>query len=483
MLKKRWLVEIIGLALFGLIVFLPPIIHGYVYPNIGDDTAVNLGVIERIWAGELGLKTAYLAYMIVGYPLMFLSELLGKSLDVLYLWFSFGALAAVGITVYLVISRLVSRLAGWLALLLSVFSAQGLLYFFYYGQIFNIINIGIILPVLVYFAVRYVEQRKLFQLLILLFLVGLFGSFHTSGIYLPAIAGLATVVYVTYKRLKKQRIEKSVAFVGLGIVVFSAIVFVYFIFLPTVKSLQSYEGFQMVKLFTVLGKGMTIPLGHYALDIVSPTILALLGLTIVYFSDVLKAADRKARLLISILACILTPLGVAAFAKLSLDPWRQAVDFATILALFIAVFVGILLGKRKNQAVMVIVALLIGFGLYHNLPTWFGYNSAIRPVDIEAATYVNNYKTYSVSGTLAYWVYDRFTTSEWQPNDGDIVIVRNLPMTPRSTEGNVWYQAYGCMPSQEYELAKTFGDGVVKIEIYELADWARLSRHQRGQSP
>ena len=204
-MTRNKLLTIIGLSLFCAVVFLPPLIHGYVYPNIGDDTAGHLAIFDKMQGGTIRPQMLYLGYVIVGYPLVFVSSLVGADINILFLWFNFVALAGVGLTVYFVISGLVDRLTGWLALLIVLFSAQGILFQFYFGQLFNLINVGIILPLLLLLVVKYLEQGKWYQLILLSLFSGLFGSFHTSGVYLPVIVGFTLVGYVMYCLLRKKR--------------------------------------------------------------------------------------------------------------------------------------------------------------------------------------------------------------------------------------------------------------------------------------
>ena len=41
-------VTIVGLVLFVVIVIAPPLMYGYIYPNIGDDSAEHLNKIDEM---------------------------------------------------------------------------------------------------------------------------------------------------------------------------------------------------------------------------------------------------------------------------------------------------------------------------------------------------------------------------------------------------------------------------------------------------
>ena len=469
-MNKSKLLTIVGLLLFCIVVFLPPLIHGYVYPNIGDDTAGHLAVFDSMQRGLVNPQVQYLGYVMVGYPLGFVSSLVGVDIDVLFLWFTYGVLALTGVVIYLVMSKLVGRLTGWLALLIVLFCTQGLLFQFYFGQIFNLINVGLIFPLLLYFTTKYLVDGKRSQLILVFLLVGLFSSFHTSGIYLPAISGVALLGYLIYCRMHKQKIYRRVIVLGSTVIMFGGLIFVVAVLLPTVVLIERYSGYEepFVILAAQIGRTMAVPIGSYMMSIVSITVLVLSALVIVYVKELKwNLKSQSERIITLILASGIVVLGIVTFSRLSVDPWRQALDLATILALFIAVCVGLILRGQRTRLVMLVVFLSIGFGLWHNLPTWFDYNSAIRPVDLEALAYADNFQTYSSSGTIAPWIYSRFTDAEWVGDEGDIVLERNKPMTPRSDEDNIWYQKHGWVHDSSYELAKVFSDGKVTIEIYE----------------
>jgi len=466
---KVRILTIVGLAVYGVIILLPPIIHGYVYPNVGDDSGGYLAVFDAMQRGVIKPQVQYAGYILVGYPLVFLSNVTSVDIDVIFLWFNFAVLVVVGLVLYFVMTRLVNRLAGWLALLLVIFCSQGILLQFYYGQIFNIINVGIILPLLILATVRYLQNGKRIHLIYTVLLGLLFAGFHTSGIYLPVFAGVAIIIYVGYGIICKAKIQKRAIALGGVVVISSAVAFVMLVLTPTLGIIARYYEEPPLMLLSQIGKTLAIPLTNYFLSIVSIAVLVLVGLLIVYRRDIVDNIKLNGnRTLIVLLISMIIVLSIAAFAKLSLDPWRQALDLATVFALFVAVCVATLLNHQRTTLVVISVVLSIGFGLYHNLPAWLGYNSAIYPVDLKALAYVDNYKTYSCSGTIAPHIYNRFTEADWVPENGEVVIVRSKPMTPRSDEDSIWYQNHGWQPDDNYRLAKVFSDDGLSIEIYEL---------------
>jgi hypothetical protein len=176
------------------------------------------------------------------------------------------------------------------------------------------------------------------------------------------------------------------------------------------------------------------------------------------------------KIAIYLLAISAICLGIVVVFKLSNDPWRQSLDLTTVLALLVSVLVGVIITKAKTQLITIGILILIGIGLVHNIPTWFSYNSAITKVDIAAIKYVNSLDDYhyNCSTTIAPWIYNRFAKQEYTENESDLLIVRNKPMTPRSTEGNIWYIEPSKIyyPDKSYKLRNTFTDGDVTVDIY-----------------
>ena len=162
-------------------------------------------------------------------------------------------------------------------------------------------------------------------------------------------------------------------------------------------------------------------------------------------------------------------LAVVTFTKLSLDPWRQAVDLATILAVSVSILIGILLTKIKKPILYIAVFACVAFGLYHNLPAWLDNNNAIQKVDKQAIEFINTLDedNYSCNASVAYWVYDRFTDKDWVNNDGKLFIMRSKSMTPGSESNNTWYRNHGIELDSRYEFVKSFESDSITIKIFK----------------
>ena len=466
--RSRFL-TILGLLLFCVVVVTPPLLYGYIYPNGSDDTAAAyLSTIDSIKNGQPLKEFFIVSHAVVDYPIAMTSNITGWSVDTIFLWFVYGMLALSGIVIYFVMSRLVNRKAGWLALLLSVFCAQGLLFQFHWGQTFNFINIGIILPILLYFVVKYLTQGKAYQLAIALLLGILFGSFHMTGVYLPATAGFLVVAYVLYCLVKRKRLEIRPLLLGISIVLLSTFVFLKS-GMAMVKATPSIATEQM-------GSGLGIPISSYLMNFVSPTILMALVFLALYYKEALRSLTVEAKVVCVVLGGLVIVLAVPAFTGFSIDSFRQGLDLATVMALLVAVSVASLAWSGKNSKVALVLLLMVGFGLFRSLPVWFSNTNAIQQVDKEAIAYINtlDYDSFGCSAEVAPLVYGRFLTANYEKGDGTpILIDRNVPMTPKSDSRTKWYLGHGVEPDDNYELLRTFDKDGIVVDVYRNIECER----------
>ena len=453
-LKGQKVQTAIFLILYCVVVFLPPVIYGYVYPNAGDDSAFHLVFFERMQNGDVGIQVLYLGYWVVGRSLVFLSNITNVGLNVLYLWFYYGALTLIGLVFYFVGYKIFNRRVGWMALLLSVFCSQGVLFLFYYGQIFDLINMGIIFPLLLLSIASYLRDRKWWKLSIFILLGLLFSVFHLNGVYLPVIIGFATTCYVLYCVFKKQKVEKHIVAIGGISTVCALIVYLSLLHLPLSKPSEA----------------SLVLVPNYVVTIITPSLMILISVVLADLKRTIKSIKSLSqRVTVVMLASGVAVLTIVAFGELSVYPWRQAVDMAILLSFLVAIFVGLSLERKRSKVVIAIVFVSIVFGLFNSISVWFDNNSAMKKVDENVLVYMNanGYKTFSCSPEVAPWIYSRFTDIDWVQKNGEVLIVRNIPMTAKSNKASIWYEGHGFIPDENYRVIKSYTDGNVSVSIYE----------------
>lgn len=474
---NRRVYTILALSAFGLAVILPAIIHGYIYPNMSDDTANHLITINRVVDGQtLTNEIRYLGYDYIGYPLHWISIITHLSMISVFNWFHILIPFFVGLTLWFVLTRLVNWQAGLLALVIPLFVSGAMVYYIYFGIIFNLISMGILYPLVIYFALKWFYEKRAYQLILLVCLSFITATFHTSGIYLPFLAILTAGIYVIYSWFKKHgEIRRSVILTGI-IVASSLLPMIIF---------ASYSFHQLGDIF----KGgfispSSLPTGAPDLNLTYPykTILplsyvintfigvfVLLFLVLGGFSIMLNnmPLSKNVKGLLFILLAWFGLLTVVVYAKLSTLPLRQQTDSAILLAIIASVLVGVAI--TYNRKLILLVVILIAVGIYPQfVPQWFKDNSAVKTPDKEAFAYLNtlNISSYNCSSSVAPWIYNDFTKAKYSKTDTEIIVVRSEPMTQGCDPKSVYFDGHGIMPDDFYKLDRTFSSSELNVEIW-----------------
>ncbi len=192
MSKRKWIVAGVLLAYFILII-LPPIIHGYVYPVNGDDTAVHLKYFGMLEHGE-DIGYSYFGRQLIGYPMIAVHKIFGIPIDVQFLWFNYLALWFVGVAVFLLVTKVAGVIPALISIPVVMFATPSTLNLFDTGGIFDLITVGILLPFAVLGIIYILETRKWYWILLTAIAIGLAVVVHSMLIFQmnPAISQPAT---------------------------------------------------------------------------------------------------------------------------------------------------------------------------------------------------------------------------------------------------------------------------------------------------
>jgi hypothetical protein len=196
-LSKKILIGVVFLF-FVLMIILPPIIHSYIYPSVGDDNSLHMTIIKN---GNL-FGQMYFAYIVIGYPMRWISSITSLDINNLYLWFTYIVMIGIGGVFYFIMTKLVNYKAGLLSLIIPFFLSLGIWKQFNYGMIPNLINVEIILPFLIYFIILWLINRRNWQWMVVIGLTILFSLFHTTGIYLTLLIIVSIIGYILFNRKK-----------------------------------------------------------------------------------------------------------------------------------------------------------------------------------------------------------------------------------------------------------------------------------------
>lgn len=375
--RKHWLIVVVLVA-YTLIIFLPPLMYGYVYPNNGDDTAFHLQYFSAIQSGN-GATMQYLGQNIIGYPLIWMSRLLGANIDVLFLWFNLLVLWLVGIMAFVLVGKFVDWRAGLLVVPMVMFMTPSTMNLYDTGAIYDLLTIGVILSMTLFCLVKLWVTRKWYWLLPLL-----------------VVSVLALVVHtmVIWSAMQSVKAERQI---------------------PSVLEFASvFLGYGIVLLF--MGVAFWI-----------------------FQSKSLKIASQT-KMLLFCLTSVVLPMVVLVFTGLVGWSVRLALDVSIVFPILVGCLLGIVLKGNRSKVAWGIVCVFIAVASFPIVNIYMHYNSAVSPLDKEVIAYVNNLDGdyYSCSPEVAPWIYDRFLNKKYKVGELPY-IMRNEPMTSRTTPGTLAY--------------------------------------------
>ncbi len=426
-MNKSKVIIIVGLVVFCIIIVLPPIMRGYVYPNIGDDTAAHMNILDTIGLFAPGNENLeqirYSAIYIVGYPLDLVSHIFSVSKDTLFFWFNYLALIGVGLSLFFIFKDLVSLSAGIVALVLPIFTSYSMLLLFYSGVVFEIINIGIILPLACYFTIKWLMAKNKRYAISAICLFLLFATFHSTGIYLPFIILASLASFIIYRAMKRQAISKwGVLYT---VVAVSCFIVLFMLFNPILENI-----FQAVAVPYGGISGLPL-LQESLLHYMSYFTLVILIISVAFLVGKYRQISDTEKLTVVAFGALAVLMLPAILFGWSPQPFRQGMALAIFLSMVAVALLGIVIRLDKRRVVvLVLVGLVIGGGTI-NANSWLGnYNSALERIDIEAIEYINSLpgEYYSSSDNVDPWIYSRYVEKKHRIQGGDILVVRNMPM-------------------------------------------------------
>lgn len=356
-------VDILILPLIAVLGMIPVLLREMVYPSAGGDSLIHLRRIGTIGAEHT--ETLYFGQALVGYPMRWISDWTGASLEVLFLWFSFIMMATVGVVLYIVISSLVNRTAGLAVVLLAMFCSMGIMVLFHTGTIFNIINMWIILPIALYFVVMWTIHRGWQNALAAILFCTLFSVFHPTGTLLPPTLALFFSAMMLSKHMKKHKLLTF----GSILVILTAIAAIYCFWLPgkEIKIISTQQ------LGIASNSWAALALKDFIIDHLRITTLMILAVSIglIAWKRKVFGIRRETKLFIAMLLCLIAILVPLTFTGIHPDPRRGGIDLATMVAILTACLVGVIWHNNRNMGYGLLSVALIG--AIPTLVLWFNY--------------------------------------------------------------------------------------------------------------
>jgi len=394
------------LILYALIILLPPIIYHYTYPNGGTDTINHLRVFDQLQQGS-HIAELYWGRYIIGYPIIWLSNATGLSIDTIFLWFNFSVLIGIELAVYFIISKLVNWWAGLVAVPIVVFS-QSVLNMFDDGTIFELVILGIALPLFLYVVVKAVNTKKIYWILTASGIVGFVLVFHL----LSAIQ-TASSLDTTISRITTFRLFYS----------------------------------SMLGLSTIGG-------------------IILLILSAMNLKEKINKKDGLA-ISIGLIIILIVVLSIVAFGIGKYEPLRVSYDIAIIISLLVVLLMGLIIKYGNRIVKIAIPVILVALSITYVIQ-YYDYNSAITPADKQAIVFARQYNSdnFSCSSEINPVIYGRYLGKEYVSNS-DIYIQRNKPMTYDTTPDTLYYLGDKQPPDIILKLVADFNYGDVTVQVYD----------------
>ena len=477
-MKKRLL--IIGcFVLYAAIIILPALIYHYVYPNNNDDTMGHFSIIvANGLANPFKDNFIYAGYIYLEYPMLAISKFLHVNFYTVWVWFNIIIMIPLGYILYYIGTKLINWQTGLLMLFLPTIVSNGLMTYQDSGVIYSMLLVGLLMPLLILIFVKYWEQKKVWQLVFLFILIIITSTFHTSGVYIPIAAGGSLCGFLIYKLIKRQKDFKRATVLGISIIGVS-LISIAVLTPQTFQFVHHLVGVVSPNVITVIPTQQTtqinssrvysMPVWYWAVSFVSLGIIASIIISIyAIIKDKIKLSSQV-KMYLYILFCWICAMLVLGFGKVSVDPIRAEMDTSIIVAIFAAILLGSVIIGMKDKTILIMLAIIVVACSAETLHLHFQNNSAVKTADKEAIAYLNtlDYTNYNCSSTLSYWIYDQLINEKYSADATDLIITRNISMTPRSNATDPTYISHGYTLNSQDVLIKSFSSGGVTVDIYE----------------
>ena len=305
----------------------------------------------------------------MAYPIIWLNEMTGISISTLFMWFNFISVIAVGIILYFVIKSMVGWVAGLVSLAFLVFCVPSLLTIFGNGEIYDLITLGILMPLFLLCLVKSIVNKKWWlvgiSLVLFIFCVG----FHTIGIFSNNLTGVVNNL-------------PSIGWFFIGM-----------LGIPTI-------------IFTLLMAG-----------------------GILFYKKEIKI-NKDVKIALILLGILAVALVIGTFTNITNFGDRFGLELPFVLGFIAILLFGVLWSNENARTLLMFSGLIILMGAVPMLMGYLSPSSAISDADKQAIAYVNRLdgQYYSCSSEIAPWIYNQFLNKKYR--EGALpYISRSEPMT------------------------------------------------------
>ena len=298
-------------------------------------------------------------------------------LETLYIWFNFLVLALIVLVMTSIAYKVSGKYSSYIIVFMMLWCSTGILALFKYGVIFNIINMYLILPMIIYLIVNWFQSKKLWQIILAVALIIFCSIIHYTGLYIAYAVMLAMIGYLIYSfwKHKKGNILKIVV---LSVIVVTVNIGLSMVFIHRAPELES----------TIFAEKPAIVSGVIENDSYNTeqvltekiyskvTILAkyasLAVAAILLISTLLWSASGIGTGYLYIMGCFCVALLGGYCLEVIADYNRLALDAASMLSIFAALAIGAVMKVRNSWKFNSIVYILVAISAVPNIIKWIG---------------------------------------------------------------------------------------------------------------
>ena len=473
------------LLIVSLILILPALIHWYPYPTISDDTPKYLQVITNVAHGDLRDSSNYrfLDHNLTGMSQAYryaAPALIGLVVRVIHTdpyWtfyvFHYLALLAMSLAVWFFFTKIFNKITGYIGLIFVMFGATPVLRYFYYGEIFNLINLLIFGLMGVMAFIYWLKTNRFYYALISIMLFMISSIYHSStGLEIYLCVGFFLVCNILYKAFRKA--WKEVLGVGIYLSAFTILcgALIYFLSPESRSLLGGVISGASVSVNSRINS--VVPVYYFFTQDTSLILLLFAGMAGGYLIKHRSILVDKARIGIAMLLSFIVVFVVSILLN-RYEPARSAQDLGIILLLTYSAIIGtILYHYKEHPKVKQARSTIIFICLVASVPVlwgWFQYHCAITPIDQQAIRYMNSVNgSYSVSTQIQPEIYQLFIKNQYVASGGDYIIFRSKSETAATDPTNRYTIVKGnASKESDYDIfprVKTFYSKDLTIVIY-----------------
>ncbi len=374
-------IDIAILLVLGILLILPAFVAENKYPfsePVNDfQNDVNRAEQAKINGNINDISNHYFGRTIMAYTVGKTSLVTNISCETLQKWINYIVLFLACITIYFITSRIFNRVAGFVSSITAFFCVHSMLILFSSGDIWNIVEIGIILIPLLYFMTEWFVNKKKAHLVLMLAFAAIFSSIHPLALILPYILGFIFGCYGIYCLVKKNYIEvRNITLLYISIAIGNLVLSNFFIAdaLSLHYAIITRSIPESVANNTMLIYSTRVPINISTLlyEYITLPIIGMLVIIGVTWQKIgIKLDTKKQTWFLLLLMGFVIPFIIAAMTKINIDPIRHAMDASTLIAIVVGCVIGTLIVKYKSKILNAIVSSTIAIGIIPTLVIWF----------------------------------------------------------------------------------------------------------------